>query len=375
MFTAVRHYWRQPEHFYWLTSFLAARDAQKATCRMIAAVVAALSLVPLAMQWSDAGPQSHLARWAATAVTVCGLALALAWLRRRWPSHAESAVFVVASTFCVAAGSLAMSDPHAGLLLGAGFAVLGGYVALFHTAGYLLAVLAVAEGTAVALAVRVWEAGDPVWAMVSLLIATAVNVAVPSASHLLLYALDIDVDKADIDNLTGLLNRAAFYRAAGHMVSRCRDDDQRLVLVLIDLDNMRLLKATDGEVACERARVAIAQTLRETTRHNAFVGRVGSDQYLIADTFSTPDSFPLVERVRTAIAGTPPRLTASMGVVSTPMRGLGSAPPDDLLDELIGIALTAMRDARAAGGNQARYVSCEKPAVLDNVRPSGRDEL
>jgi hypothetical protein len=63
-----------------------------------------------------------------------------------------------------------------------------------------------------------------------------------------------------------------------------------------------------------------------------------------------------------------------MGVVSTPMRGLCSAPPDDLLDELIGIATTAMHDARSAGGNQARYVNCDKPTVLDNVRPSGRDE-
>lgn len=374
MYRAVRQYWRQPEHFYWLTSFLAARDAQRATCRVIAAMVAALALVPLAMQWSPAGPQTDTARWIAAIVTVCGVGLALTWLRRRWPSHAQSAAFVVASALCIAAGALVMSDPHAGLLLAAGFAVLGGYASLFHTAGHLLFVLAVAEATALTLALRIADVGDPVSAAMALLTVTAVNIAVPSACHLMLYALDIDIDTDDIDKLTGLLNRPAFYRAAGNMVSRCRDDDKRLVLVLIDLDNMRLLRATDGEIACERARVAVAQTLRETTRHNAFVGRVGSDQYLIADTFSTPDSFPLVERVRKAVAGTPPRVTASIGVVSTPMRGLGSCPPDELLDELIGIATTAMKDARAAGGNQARYVNCEKPAALDSLRHCGEAE-
>lgn len=373
MYRALLRYWRQPAHYYWLTSFLAARDAQQATCRMIAGLVAVLALVPLAMQWSPAGPHTDTARWIAAAATVCGAALALIWLRRRWPSHGQSAAFAVVSALCIAAGALVMSNALAGLLFAAGFAVLGGYVALFHTAGQLLLVLTVAEATALTLALRVADAGDPVSAVMVMLTVTAVNIGVPAACHLILRALDTDTD-TDIDTLTGLLNRASFYRAAGNMVSRCRDDDKRLVLVLIDLDNMRLLRATDGEIACERARVAVAQTLRETTRHNAFVGRLGHDEYLIADTFSTPDSFPLVERVRNAVASTPPRVTASIGVVSTLMRGLGSCPPDELLDELIGIATVAMNDARAAGGNQARYVTCDKPAVLDGLRRCSEGE-
>ncbi|MBO0678856.1 GGDEF domain-containing protein [Mycolicibacterium sp. S2-37] len=375
MFKAVRHYWRQPEHFYWLTSFLAAREAQLATCRLIAVFVSVLGIVPLIMQWSAAGPQSPAARLIGAGVTVSCLVLALGWLRNRWPTPKQSVIFVAVTAADIAAGCLIMSDPRAGLVLAAGFAVLGGYIALFHTAGYLLFALLVAEATTLVLTARLWEAGDEVFAVTALLIVTAVNVAVPFACHLLLYAFDIDVDNADIDPLTGLLNRAAIYRAAGAMVARCRDDDQRLVLVLLRLDNMRLLGETDGIVAIERARVAIAQTLRETTRHNAFVARIGDDDFLIADTFSTPDSFPLVERVRKAIAATPPRVTASFGVVSTPMRGLGSCPPDELLDELIASASTAMDAAREAGGNQARYVTCDRPSVLGNVDPRGIEDL
>jgi len=271
------------------------------------------------------------------------------------------------TAIAVSAACLAMSDPQAGLLLAAGFAVLGGYIALFHTSGYLLFSLLVAEATTVVLGLRLWDGGDAVFAVTAVVIVMTVNVAVPFACHLLLYALDIDVDNGDIDPLTGLLNREAFYRAAAQMVARCRDDDQRLVLVLISLDNVHLLREADGRVAVERARVAIAQTLRETTRHNAFVARVADDEYLIADTFSTVDSFPLVERVRKAILATPPRVTASMGVISTPMRGLGACPPGDLLDELIGFASTAMNEARLAGGNQARYVTCDRPSVLGNA--------
>ncbi|TFV54847.1 GGDEF domain-containing protein [Mycobacterium sp. PS03-16] len=375
MFKAMRSYWRQPEHFYWLTSFLAAREAQSLTCRMIALFVATLGVVPLAMQFSGAGPQHPAERWLGWAVTASCLVIALGWLRRRWPTRGQSGAFVVIATANLAVGSLIMSDPRAGLLLAAGFAVLGGYVALFHTARVLVFTLVAAGLTTVVLAFRLAEGGDPVWAVTSLVIVMAVNVAVPFVCHLLLYAVDIDVDNADIDTLTGLLNREAFYRAAGHVVSRSRDDDQRLVLVVINLDSMRLLAETDGEIACDRARVAIAQTLRETTRRNAFVARVGDDEYLIADTFSSTDSFPLVERVRAAIAATPPRVTASMGVVSTPMRGLGSCPPQDLLDELITIATMAMYDARRAGGNQARYASCDRPSVLDKADQLGGDDL
>lgn len=374
MFQAVRQYWRQPEHFYWLTSFLAAREAQSATCRLIAMFVAILGAVPLAMQFSAAGPDTNVERTVGVVVTVGCFAMAAFWLRQRWPSRLQSGVFVVITAVSISAGCLIMSDPATGLLLGTGFAVLGAYVALFHTARYIVLVFALAEFTGVALAFRLAETADVVWTVTALTIVMTVTVAVPFACHLLLYAVDIDVDTADIDPLTGLLNREAFYRAAGHVVSRSRDDDQRLVLVVINLDNMRLLCETDGELACERARVAIGQTLRETTRHNAFVAHTGDDEYLIADTFSTTDSFPLVERVRKAIAATPPRVTASMGVVSTPMRGLAACPPSDLLDELITIATMAMYDARRAGGNQARYVSCDRPAVLDHARRLGAED-
>lgn len=376
MFQAVRQYWRQPEHFYWLTSFLAAREAQSATCRLIAIFVAALGVVPLAMQWSGAGPQGSVERGVGTVVTLSCLVMAALWLRRRWPTRWQSGLFVVATGVNIAAGCLIMSAPEAGLLLATGFAVLAAYVALFHTAHYIVLVFGLAEFTAIVLAFRLAETADPVWAVTALAITVTVTVAVPFACHLLLYAIDIDVDNADIDPLTGLLNREAFYRAAGHVVARSRDDDQRLVLVVINLDNMRLLHETDGSLACQRARVSIGQTLRETTRHDAFVAHTGDDEYLIADTFPTLDSFPLVERVRKAIAATPPRVTASMGVVSTPMRGLGACPPEELLDELITIATTAVCEARRAGGNQARYVTCDRPATLDHVRPrADEDEL
>lgn len=361
--TGARRRWRAPDHFYWFTSFLAAREAQSATCRLVAVVVLTLSAMPVAAIWSPAGPQTPTARIVAIMIGAAGLGMALGWLRRRWPTRGQSKAFVVASGLCIAASCVIVADPRAGILWATTFAALGGYATLFHTARYTAVIVGLSMLTTAILAVRLAVDGDVVWAVCSAAFVIVVNIAVAMACHLMIGLLDVEAEQADIEHLTGLLNREAFYRTAGHVLSRSRDDDQQLVLLVINLDNLRLLYETDGAIAVERARVAIAQTLRENTRHNAFVAHVADDEFLIADTFSSTDSFPLVERVRSAIAATPPRVTASIGVVSTPMRGLSACPPQDLLDELIAIATAAMYKARRAGGNQARYEVCPRPSA------------
>ena len=50
-------------------------------------------------------------------------------------------------------------------------------------------------------------------------------------------------------------------------------------------------------------------------------------------------------------------MTASVGVLSTPLRGLSARPPVVVIDAAIALATTAMHEARRSGGNQACYVS------------------
>jgi hypothetical protein len=62
-------------------------------------------------------------------------------------------------------------------------------------------------------------------------------------------------------------------------------------------------------------------------------------------------------------------VTASVGAVSTPLRPLTAHAPNDVLDEVIAIATTAMYAARRNGGNQASYVVDPSLTVLDH--PNG----
>lgn len=364
MFKALRRSWRKPDHYYWFTSFLAARGARRSTSHFVAAIVLVLGAMPVVLLASSVGPQTLPGRIAAIGVSACAVAIAVVLLRDRWPSRNESRGLGAAAGVAIGVFALTLSDPMAGLLWASVYAVLAGYTALFHCARYAVYTVLVSTATTAVLAVRVAQTAGAAVAVCGFVFVLVVTMAVAWSSHLLVGLLAVDVLDADLEPLTGLLNRDAFYRSAGHLISRSRDDDRQLVIALVNIDNLRLLRDTQGPAAGDRARVAIGQTLRENTRHDALVAHIGQEEFLIADTFSSTDSFPLVERVRGAIATTPPRLTASIGVVATPLRGLAACPPETLLDELIAVANATMYEARGAGGNQARYRNYPQPTAL-----------
>jgi diguanylate cyclase (GGDEF)-like protein len=367
MTDALRDWWRQPDHYYWLTAFLAARGTQRGTSRLIAVSLLGMAGVVLVSLGSPAGPSGTAGRAIAISVAVCILGMALGWLRQGWPSRTQSTWFVVLSAVCIAAACLIQAHPYNGMFGATAFAVLSGYIAFFHTPRLMAFNLLVLAVTGSVLAYRLAEAGDTYLAVSTLAFLVVVNFAIPFSCQTLVHLLGINVLNADIDSLTGLLNREAFDRtAAAFIASRNREDDRYFVIVVIDLDSFALLTQTKGRVSGERARVAVAQTLRETTRQNAVIAHVPDAEFLIADSFPTTDTSPLVERVRRAIKTTPPRTTASVGVVSTPLRGLAQHPPYEVIEEMIEIARSAMRQARRAGGNQAHHIVCPSLTALED---------
>ncbi|WP_299562553.1 diguanylate cyclase [uncultured Mycolicibacterium sp.] len=368
MWHALRRTWCEPDHFFRFTSLVSARDGQLWTCRRIGLTVLTMGVILLGAAAGPAVPIAPAGRVVAVGIGVLSLAMGAMWLRGRWPGRAGSLAFAAVEAALLATACQLPADHRLGLLWASAFGVLCGYLVLFHSGRAAMLGLAVAVVAAGLPAARLWAAGQPAWALWGFVFVTALNAAVLSVCRLLLRVVDTDVPDSDLEPRTGLLNRDAFYRAATTLAARSRDDDRQLVLVLLNIDNLKLLRDTEGATAADRARIAIARTLRENTRHNALLAHIDYDEFVIADTFPTTDSFPLVERVRGAVATTPPRLTASIGVVSTPLAALASCPPDELLDELISVATTTMYEARRAGGNQARYRCYPNPTTLRDVR-------
>jgi diguanylate cyclase (GGDEF)-like protein len=170
----------------------------------------------------------------------------------------------------------------------------------------------------------------------------------------------------EIEPLTGLFTRRAFDEQFAELIgSRSRDDDRYLIVLVANLDGFSVVTDMGDAAAPNRARVAVGQRLRETVRRDAVVAHVGDAEFLVADLFPRADPSPLAERVRGAITAAPLRLSASVGVVSTPLSPLVGVAPAELLDELLGIATAAMNEARRDGGNQVRQVMSPALGALD----------
>ncbi len=345
-----------PDQYYAVTSRLAAQGNQPTTMRIIAGNILLLGLPPAlaatnphASVWSK-GP------WMFLAIAVGTLAMAAPWLRYRWPRREVSIVVLVVGSLALAVGCGLATDPLAGLLIATAFLFILGYAALFHGAAVQSFAAAASATTVLVLTIRI--AGDDL--ATALAVATPVvmlNMGVLVGSRIVAGLTAADEVRTDVEPLTGLLTREGFDEMVATLLgARNRDDDRYLVIAAATIDTFAPMQSLHGNRGTDRARIAVGQALRETVRRDALIAHVGEAEFLIADTFTTPDPAPLAERIRGAVAATPQGVTASIGVVCTPLRPLADRPPEEMLEEVVEQATAAMHRARSRGGNQIDYV-------------------
>ena len=367
MSTPRRRWPSHLDHYYWLTAYLAARDMQTRTCRLVATIILGLGAIPSTLMMSSVGPDGLQNRLLAGVITVCCVVMGAQWLRHCWPTRTQSQLCVVVGTVCIAVACLIEDHPVIGLLGSTAFAVLSAFTAFFHSARLLAFTWTVGVVTLGVLALRLATI-DAALAVCSVVLIALVNVFVAFPGRTITRLIDTEILHGEIEPLTGLLNRDGFYDHIATLIgARRRDDDRYLIVLVVNLDSFSLLTAMTGAAGGSRARVAIGQRLRETVRRDAIIAHIGDAEFFIADLFTTPDPFVLTERICGTVRTAPFRLTASIGGVSTPLQPLATYPPHDVCGELLTIATTAMYEARKAGGNQARHVPSPALAVLDDL--------
>jgi diguanylate cyclase (GGDEF)-like protein len=356
---------RTDDQYYWLTAFLAAAGMRTSVSRAIAAIIVTLGAIPLLLMLTTHGPRGLSSQLVAAGVAVaCGL-MGWRWLRPWWPTSTESKLCGVAGAACVAVACLIQANPLVGLLGTTVFAVLNGITALLHSGRLLLVTATVSAVTVAVLGVRLAETDAPL-AVGAVAIVVVSNIFVGVTVRMAMRLVEARMFDPDIEPLTGLFTRRAFDEQFATLIgSRSRDDDRYLVVLLANLDGFSVVSGMGGAAGANRTRVAVAQRLRETVRRDAVVAHVDDAEFLVADLFPRADPSPLAERVRGAITSAPLRLSASIGVVSTPLSPLVAVAPVELLDELLGIATAAMNEVRRDGGNQVRQVMSPALSVLD----------
>ena len=322
-----------------------------------------LGALPLVMLGSPLGPDKPLTTGIAIAAGVCGCSAALLWLLR-WPTRRQSLAYNVICSVCTAATCLVLSSPYAGLMGCTIFAVIGGFLAYFHAMAHVIGNCALALICTAITAMRlVHDTGDISLTVASALTVIALNVGVPFGIHSLVHSLRIDLRNSDRDPLTGLLNRRSVYNAVHEIaVAQQGSVGVRLNVTIVDLDRFKRLNDTLGHAAGDEALVGVGAVLRENCSGDAVIGRLGGEEFVIADSEPAADHARTVERIRAGIAATPFRITASLGTCSvvaepgTAMRHL------EFVDRLIHVADAAMYESKRAGGDRVHHAHPDQVA-------------
>ncbi|CAN5688457.1 GGDEF domain-containing protein [soil metagenome] len=351
----LRRWPHQTDQFDWFSSYIKDRGMQMQWRGLTFVFTASLATMPIVLILSPTGPDHAVTIGQSILASACAAAGAVLWLTR-WPTRRQSMLFCLAAMGSIAAACLAQSNPYASLMGCTTFAVIGGFVAYFHTYGMVILNFAVASICAVIGAARlISSTGDIALTGSAVLIVAGLNVGVPFGIHSLTHALRSDLRTSGHDPLTGLLNRRSFEHASYELLMRNQGGDNHLIITMIDLDKFKKLNDTQGHAVGDQALVSVAAALRDNCRHTAVIGRAGGEEFVIADTGRPADHAVLAERLREAIAAIPQHVTASIGTAAAPLTNTSTKANQDLIEGLTRTADAAMYKAKRAGGDQVYH--------------------
>jgi diguanylate cyclase (GGDEF)-like protein len=176
---------------------------------------------------------------------------------------------------------------------------------------------------------------------------------------------------ADVDGLTGLLNKKRFLARLTDQVERARQAGRPLTVLMLDIDHFKNYNDLNGHVAGDDALARTAAVIRGEIRADDLAARFGGEEFVIAfpDTAKSA-GFEAAEKLRAAVehypypggSGQPlGRVTLSGGVASFPEDGAFPA-------DLIARADAALYQAKEQGRN--RIVAVDSGS-LHGAEPSG----
>jgi diguanylate cyclase (GGDEF)-like protein len=158
------------------------------------------------------------------------------------------------------------------------------------------------------------------------------------------------------DPLTGLANRSLLYDRLNKTLSRAKRSSIRFALMLIDIDQFRLVNENYGHDIGDRFLKKFAQNLQDELRDTDTIARIGGDEFVVVldDIGKAHD----IELIATKIlnAASHPISFEDCEVTCTASMGISLFPKDgDNSDQLLRYADLAMYKAKIAGNNRHQF--------------------
>ena len=157
--------------------------------------------------------------------------------------------------------------------------------------------------------------------------------------------------KALIDPLTGLPNRAAWGERLAHEVEQWQQHGNMLLVAMLDLDHFKRINDGYGHLAGDKVLKIIATQLRKRLRPNDFIARFGGEEFvLLMPATSMAVGMQLANTLRAAIEACPFHFKGEPVTVTVSI-GLAAFKPGERSDQVLKRADQALYRAKAAGRN------------------------
>jgi diguanylate cyclase (GGDEF)-like protein/PAS domain S-box-containing protein len=156
------------------------------------------------------------------------------------------------------------------------------------------------------------------------------------------------------DVLTGLYNRRALNDILKHEIERANRYGIDLSLILIDVDNFKLINDSFGHTVGDQALKLIADALVRSLRKTDIPGRYGGDELMvILPETCIEGARNLAEKIRRTIEEVPLDLPGKKRITLGVSIGVaGCCAPPENIDTIVALADKALYDSKLAGRNR-----------------------
>lgn len=157
------------------------------------------------------------------------------------------------------------------------------------------------------------------------------------------------------DPLTGLPNRLLFDDRLANAIEQARRNEQRCLLLFIDLDGFKVINDTLGHALGDELLRRVAERLKTVLRASDTIARLGGDEFVVlAGSTNLDDAAQLAQkilgqmRLPIPLSGELLSVTCSLGIAVFPENGADS-------QQLMRAADMAMYTAKAEGRNRYHF--------------------
>ena len=158
--------------------------------------------------------------------------------------------------------------------------------------------------------------------------------------------------RALIDTLTGLPNRAAWNERLEREIDQLQRKPSSLLLGILDLDHFKRINDGYGHLAGDKVLKIIAGQLRQRLRASDFIARFGGEEFvLLLPTTPMDEGLPLLERLRAGIEQCPFHFKGERVTVTVSM-GITVFRPGERSDVVLKRADQALYRAKHEGRNR-----------------------